>query len=56
MNVWIVEEFCESIDSVWNTKADADLRKDALDKENGGEFASVSAYKLNEPNGLVIPC
>lgn len=53
MNIFIVHQFPDCIDSSWDNEELAKARAAELDAENCGEFASVQTYELNKPDGYV---
>jgi len=50
----IVSEFADTIDSVWTCRDSAEQRVRDLNNENGGDFASMTTFYANEPDGLVV--
>lgn len=47
MYVWIVWEFTDVMDSVWNEEEKAEKRFAALQSENGIDYGKIERIKLN---------
>ena len=50
--VWIVEAFCDCIDSVWDSEELANARRVKLDKVNGEGSGTIQPYTVNKPGNF----
>lgn len=50
----VVYEFADTIDSVWTCRDAGEARVRELNNKSGGDYAFMTSYRANTPDGLVL--